>query len=90
MFAAIQFCTNTTKWHMKKDYGTYVPLVDDTCQVAVSLPTNSEAEVTIFSSPNIPNEDAADDIELGKYYVTLMTEGSCNMCCILWKQKWKE
>ena len=27
--------------------------------------------------PNIPNEDSTDDVELGKYYVTLMTEGSC-------------
>ena len=54
---------------------------DDTYQRAVSLATNPETEaaITLFISlPNIQNEDSADDIELGKYFITLITEERCN------------
>ena len=46
--------------------------------IAVSFSTNSKenTSIPIVSSTNITNEDAADDIELVKYYVTLMTEES--------------
>ena len=46
---------------------------------AVSLPTNAEAESAVMSSPsNQTTHTQKEDVVVGQYYVTLVSEGPSN------------